>query len=193
MTPEKSLSLLIEGNKRYVKDELQHPNRCQFRRESITARQTPFAIILGCSDSRVSPEIIFDQGLGDLFVVRVAGNVVGPVELASIDYSALILLSSLIVVMGHESCGAVTAVLNGQTKGIEAIARKIAPAIAQSAKKSGNLLENAIKDNVRKVVKQLRNSSILSELIKDKKIDVIGGYYHLTSGEVEFLDRLNGL
>lgn len=189
MTPEQSLNKLVEGNKRYVKDELQHPNRSLFRRESITAGQTPFAIILGCSDSRVSPEIIFDQGLGDLFVVRVAGNVVGPVELASIDYSALVLLSSLIVVMGHESCGAVTAVLNGQTKGIEAIAKKIAPAIVQSSNKPGNPLENAIKDNVRKVVKQLRKSAIIAELITQKKIDVIGGYYHLTSGEVEFLKR----
>ena len=91
--------------------------------------QKPFAIILGCSDSRVSPEILFDQGIGDLFIVRVAGNVAGPVELDSIEYAALYLKSSLVLVLGHENCGAITAVLDGQTKEIEHVADLIAPAI----------------------------------------------------------------
>lgn len=187
MTPAQSLKLLIEGNKRYVKDELLHPNRCQFRRESITAKQTPFATILGCSDSRVSPEIIFDQGLGDLFVVRVAGNVVGQVELDSIDFSVAFLQASLIVVLGHESCGAVDAVLHGKTEGIEAIAKKIAPAVAESAGQAGDPMENAVKSNVCKVVRLLRESPIIAALIKENKVDVVGGYYHLKTGEVELL------
>ena len=109
---------LIEGNKRYVNDTLKHPNRTSERREAFLTHQTPFAIIVGCADSRVSPEILFDQGVSDLFVVRVAGNVVGPLELDSILYAATTLNSSTILVLGHENCGAVNAVITGSYQGI---------------------------------------------------------------------------
>ena len=186
-TPEAALKKLKEGNLRYANDELLHPRRDLVRRELTFSRQEPFAIILACSDSRVSPEILFDQGIGDLFIVRVAGNVVGPVELDSIEYAALYLHSSLIVVLGHENCGAVEAVLKGKTKDIETIAALIEPAIKQSAVEQGNRLENAIKDNVENVVSSLKSSPPLSRLISEKKLQVVGGYYNLRTGIVSFL------
>lgn len=183
-----SLQRLMEGNNRYVKDSSTHPNRAEERRLETAEQQEPFAIIVGCSDSRVSPEILFDQGIGDLFVVRVAGNVVGPIELDSIEYSALYLHSSLIFVMGHENCGAVGAVLAGTTKDIEAVASLIEPAIQQSKAEKGDRLENAIKDNVMNVVAQLKKAPPLQKLIKEKKLTIAGGYYHFRTGEVEMVE-----
>ncbi len=182
MSPEAALKRLKEGNKRYVGDQLEHPDRSPLRREEVKAGQNPFATIVGCSDSRVSPEIIFDQGLGDLFIVRVAGNVIGPVERDSIDYSARYLGSSLVLVMGHESCGAVTAVFQGKTADIEEVAALIEPAI-----KDAKNVDEAIKDNIRWMVNYLKNTDYIQKLISQKKIDVIGAYYHLGSGKVEIL------
>ena len=125
LTPDKALQTLREGNLRFIQNKSIHPNRADERRLETAKQQEPFAIILGCSDSRVSPEIVFDQGIGDLFVVRVAGNVVSPVILDSIEYSALYLHSSIIVVLGHENCGAVKAVLQGNTKDMEPVAELI--------------------------------------------------------------------
>lgn len=183
-----SLERLMEGNRRFVQGNLLHPNRAEERRLETAPMQEPFAIVVGCSDSRVPPEIIFDQGLGDIFVVRVAGNVVGAVSLDSIEFSAVYLHSSLIFVMGHENCGAVSAVLEGKTKDIEAVASLIEPAIRESASKKGNRLENAIKDNVKNVISQLKESPVISKLIEEKKLTIAGGYYHFVSGEVELLD-----
>jgi carbonic anhydrase len=183
-TPQAALERLLSGNKRYAQDKLLHPNRDQVRREALTSQQSPFAIILGCSDSRVSPEIVFDQGIGDLFVVRVAGNVVGPIELDSIEYSVEYLNSSLIV-LGHENCGAVNAVLSGKTKDIEAIAIQIEPAVEKSRGLPGNALENAVKANVKLVVDQIKKSETIARFIAEKKIGVVGGYYKLASGEIE--------
>lgn len=183
-TPEESLKVLLEGNKRYASDQLLHPNRTMERRESLVAIQKPFAIIVGCSDSRVSPEIVFDQGIGDLFVVRVAGNVVGAIELDSIEFSAIYLNSSIILVLGHENCGAVSAVFKGNTKDIEVIAQKIEKGIGNLKPDS---LEGAIKANVRAVVSQIKNSEAVARLVHDKKINVVGGYYRLSTGEVELI------
>ncbi|OGN63653.1 MAG: carbonic anhydrase [Chlamydiae bacterium RIFCSPHIGHO2_12_FULL_49_9] len=181
-TPPESLKLLLEGNERYVGDKLLHPNRSLERREEIASKQKPFATIVGCSDSRVAPEIIFDQGLGDLFVVRVAGNVVGPVELDSIEYSVKYLGSSLVLVLGHESCGAITAVMEGETADIEDVADLIKPAI-----KGAKTVEEAIKANVRAVVAGLKKTSILKGFISKKKVECIGAYYNLDTGHVEIL------
>lgn len=178
-----ALERLIAGNKRYSDNLFEHPNRSAETRQAVLEGQTPFATILGCSDSRASPEIIFDQGIGDLFVVRVAGNVAGDIETDSVDYAAIYLGSKLIVVLGHESCGAITAVLNRNTKDIETVARLIEPAIGTAPD-----VESAVKANVRSVVKQLKNTPIISRMIQEEKLDVVGGYYHLKSGKVEFLD-----
>lgn len=179
---EQSLQKLIEGNARFMKDQSSCPDRNGERRAALVSSQSPFAVIVGCSDSRVSPEIIFDQGVGDLFVVRVAGNVVGPIELDSVEYSAIYLGSSIIVVLGHEGCAAVKAVQKGTTKDIEEVARLIQPSIQKGA-----TLEESVKANVLRVVKELKSSSVINRLINQKKINVVGGYYHLESGKVEII------
>lgn len=179
-TPSESLQRLVEGNQRYVKDQLLNSNRSADRREEVKKGQKPFAVIVGCSDSRVAPEIIFDQGLGDLFTVRVAGNVVGPIELDSIEYAVKVLGSSFILVMGHELCGAVDAVMEGNTGDIEDVASLIQPAI-----KGSKDLEEAIKANVRWVVAEVKKSLFIQKKIKEKKLDCRGAYYHLGTGKVE--------
>jgi carbonic anhydrase len=182
LEPSEVLDRLRKGNRRYVSDTLLHPNRSSDRREEVSQGQNPFAIIVGCSDSRVAPEIIFDQGLGDLFIVRVAGNVVGPIELDSIEYSVKYLGSSLILVMGHESCGAVTAVFEGKTKDIEEVANLMTPSM-----KGATTVEEAVKANVRYTVARLKKSILIQRLIAEGKLDVAGSYYHLGSGIVEIL------
>jgi carbonic anhydrase len=183
--PKEALEKLLAGNERYVNDKLLHPNRSQERREALTDTQNPFATVIGCSDSRVSPTLVFDQGVGDIFEIRVAGNVIGPVPIASAEYSVKFLGSSLIMVLGHENCGAVGAVLKGQTQDIEPIADKIKEALQGKQKFSDNPLENAIKANVSFVVKSLRANPLFAPLIKDKKLEIVGGYYNLQSGKVD--------
>ena len=187
ITPKQALQKLLDGNERYTKDLLSHSDSSLQRREAIACTQKPFAVILGCSDSRVPPEIIFDQGLGDLFVVRVAGNVVGPLELDSIEYSTKYLKSSLIVVLGHESCGAIKAVLAGQTAEIDQIARLIEPALKECRKGTAPVLDQCVKSNVNHVVKQIKEDSRISKYIIEGQVDVVGGYYDLNTGRVEIL------
>ena len=188
LTPQAALDRLMEGNDRYVHDVLEHPNRTSERREATTSSQAPFAIIVGCADSRVSPEIIFDEGVGDLFVVRVAGNVIGAMELESVDYAALYLHSVVILVLGHENCGAVNAVVQGTTKDIEELAKVIAPAVNQ-AKKSDptHLLDAAIRANALRMKDLLIRSSTIGKLVKEGKIRVEAAYYDLQTGAVELL------
>ena len=188
ITPESALKRLMDGNDRYAHDALEHPNRTQERREATSAVQTPFAVIVGCSDSRVSPEIIFDEGVGDLFVVRVEGNAIGPLELESIEYAANALKSVLVLVLGHESCGAVNAVVQRKTQDIKALALIIDPAVKQAEK--GNpkdLLVNAIKTNALNMKNLLIRSKAIGDLVKQKKIAVEAGFYNLETGVVEIL------
>ena len=146
----------------------------------------PFAIILGCSDSRVPPEIAFDQGVGDIFVVRIAGNVASQLEVESIEYSAVHLNSSIVMVLGHKNCGAVDAVLQEKTGGIPGLTEIIRPAVLK-AKKNEKGLDDAIIDNVKNTVATVKKSKTLAQLIKDGKIDVVGGYYDLGTGKVELI------
>ncbi len=187
---QEAFQKLKEGNARFMKDQLTHPDRTSERRESVVSKQKPFAVILGCSDSRVAPEILFDQGVGDLFVVRVAGNVSGPLELDSIEYAALHLGSCLVVVLGHENCGAVEAVVQHQTQDIEAVAELIEPAVKNIPTDQPNSLELAVKANVKSVVDYLKQTKVIASLLEQKKIAVVGGYYHLKSGEVEMLNSI---
>lgn len=182
---ESVLKELIAGNDRYINDRLSHPNRSQERRETIALGQDPLAVIVGCSDSRVVPEIIFDQGLGDLFVVRTAGNVIGPIGLSSVQYGAGVLHATLIMVLGHESCGAVKAVLAGQGSAIEPIAKQVEESLRVKMLLSENPIENAIKLNVLGVVNKLKNDPALHALIAAGKLEIVGGYYNLESGKVE--------
>lgn len=186
-TPQEALELLVRGNERFVLDQSIHPNRSQERRGIIVEKQEPFAAILGCSDSRVSSEIIFDTGLGDLFIVRIAGNVLGALEMSSLEYAVLHLHSPCILVLGHEKCGAIQAVLEGQGDAIKPIAKLIAPAVEKTKDKKADLLESTIKENVRLITKELAKNRSFKKLIQEGKLLIKGGYYHLESGEVEFL------
>ena len=187
-TPTEALHKLIEGNLRAIEDRIEHPNYFkESKMKSLLLKQEPFAIIVACSDSRVSPEILFDQGIGDLFVVRVAGNVVGPLELESIHYAVTQLKAPLIVVMGHENCGAVGAVLNNQDTLIPEISALIRPAIQSCECDKGNKLQNAVEANVKFVVTRLRNELFIQDAIKKGELDVIPTYYHLEKGQVRLI------
>ncbi len=184
------LERLMKGNARYVGDALEHPNRTEVRRQAVVALQEPFAVIVGCADSRVAPEILFDQGIGDLFVVRVAGNVIGPLELDSIEYSSLYLHSSVILVLGHENCGAVKAVIAGTTQDIEAVAELIDPAVQEAKKnRTSNLLESATKINALRMREYLLSTPVIKKLVADGKVEVHAGYYNLQTGAVEVLTK----
>lgn len=184
ITPKDALQRLMEGNGRFVKEKTLCPQRHQDRRTITASKQRPFAIVLGCSDSRVPPELAFDQGIGDIFVVRVAGNVVGATELDSVDYSAIYNDSSIILVLGHGNCGAVSAVLANTTQDIETVADLIKPAM-----KPNQSLESAITANIKNSVTRIKQSPPIAKLIKAGKIEVVGGYYDLNTGEVKILSH----
>jgi carbonic anhydrase len=179
-----SLQRLMDGNARYMNDQTENPDRNAYRRQEVAKKQYPFAVIVGCSDSRVPPEIIFDQGIGDLFTIRVAGNVVGPLELDSIEYATEYLGATFLLVMGHESCGAVSTVFQGELDDIEDVAQLILPAI-QNIKP--HTVEEAIKANARSVVNYLRQTTLLKKIIAEGRLELRAAYYHLESGQVELL------
>ncbi|MBI1939199.1 MAG: carbonic anhydrase [Ignavibacteriales bacterium] len=188
-TDSGSLQKLTEGNKRFAEGKLLHQNQLPQRRIETANGQNPFAVILSCSDSRVPPEIIFDQGLGDLFVIRTAGEVVDDFELASIEYAVEHLHVELIVVLGHEKCGAVdAAVKGGELPGhLGKLISEIEPAVKQAKKQEGDLLTNAVHENIFRVVKQLKNSEpIIKELVEHNHLQIKGAYYDLDDGKVNF-------
>ena len=189
-----ALQRLIEGNKLFIAVKSRHPHQTEGRRMEVASGQKPIAVILGCSDSRVPPEVIFDQGLGDLFVVRVAGNIVDSAVQGSIEYAVAELGVPLIVVLGHQRCGAVKATVEVVEKGgqlpgqIEAIADKIKPAVKSVKDLPGDVLNNSIKANVEMVVGQLKNSQpILAGSVKESRLKIAGAIYELDSGIVSFV------
>lgn len=187
-TPEEGLKRLKEGNKRFVDEALLHPDRTHERRLSLTEGQSPYAVIVTCSDSRVAPEVIFDEGLGDLFVIRVAGNIIGPTELESVIYAVDHLDPVIVVVMGHEKCGAVGAVVEGQTGDIPAIAALIEPAVEKAkSSKPKDLLKSSIELNALRMRKLLLQSTPVDKGVQAKVLAVYSAYYNLQTGAVEFL------
>jgi len=190
LTPDSALAELKSGNEHHVRHQYQHPHETAARQRELAAGQHPHAELLSCSDSRVPPEIIFDQGLGDLFVVRVAGNVATDTELGSLEYGAEHLHIPLLVVLGHESCGAVTAaVQGGDAEGhIAALVNLLKPAVEKSRGMAGDPIANAVSTNVKLVVEQLRSSTpVLSKLVADGKLKIVGGVYSLETGKVTWL------
>jgi carbonic anhydrase len=191
---EDSLTRLLDGNKRFVSGEWAKKDLGETRRQELTKGQHPFATVLSCSDSRVAPELIFDQGLGDIFIVRVAGNVVEPTTLGSIEYGAEHLHTPLLVILGHESCGAVKATLEakGEPEGnIGAILKKIMPAVdtAKKAKKDPQeTLNLAIQENVKNTYRDVMKSKIISELVHEGKLKVVAAEYYLGTGKVEMIE-----
>ena len=193
VAPAEAISKLKEGNGRYTSGNLQHPAQTTARRTELAKTQHPFAVIVSCSDSRVPPEIVFDQGLGDLFICRVAGNIVNDESLGSIEYAVDHLGSRLILVLGHQRCGAVeaakqTIAAKGTAPGhIESLVTAIKPAVDSTV--SGDL-DATIKANVKHVVDSLRSSTpILKAKVDSGGVQVIGGYYSLDTGAVTLLDE----
>jgi len=188
MTHQESLERLKEGNARYVNDQLNGKLQDSSRRDSLIGGQEPYAIILGCADSRVVPELAFDTGLGELFTVRVAGNVANTSSIASIEYAIAHLGTKLIVVLGHQNCGAVTAAVAGGDNGynLNHLLGHIAPAMAAS--KEGASINEVVKKNAELTTIELINrSSIIKNAVDSGKVKVISAYYNLDSGKVDFL------
>lgn len=190
--PVDPLQRLQDGNMRFVTNKLGVKRLGQDRRTELLAGQHPFAVILGCSDSRVPPELLFDQGLGDLFVVRVAGNVLDPVAMGSIEYAVEHLGSPLLVVLGHERCGAVKATVDGGGHAhgnVESIARKIhlsVVAVREAQGDAQNIYEEVTDENIRAMVRELRSNPVVEHLVSDGKLTVVGAKYRLDSGKVDF-------
>ena len=184
-----SLEKLREGNRRFVNGQPRVASNDDAFGDDRAAGQSPFAVILSCSDSRVPPEVIFDQGLGDLFVIRVAGNVVEPSLIGSVEYAASVLGSSLVVVLGHSNCGAVTAAL-GELKDGPSLTSPNLLAIVDSIRPSINAeqsLEDAISSNVAGSVRSLkRDSIVLNDLIAKGDLTIVGAEYSIETGVVSF-------
>lgn len=193
ITGEEALQKLMDGNARFVSGNVTHPDQSADRRTELVAGQHPFAIVVGCSDSRVPPEIVFDQGLGDIFVVRTAGEVIDNVSLGSIEYGVEHLGVPLIVVLGHDSCGAVKATVEGGKPAghQDSLVNFILPAV-EEARASGNeseILDRAIDNNVENIVDLLNTSEpILSEKVAKSELTIVGARYHLDDGSVEMME-----
>lgn len=184
------LAELKAGNSRHVKHTYLHPHLDKARRSELAKGQEPHAVILACADSRVAPEIVFDKGLGDLFTIRVAGNVAGDAEIASMEYAVDHLHTPLIVVLGHQSCGAVKAAIDGgEAPGhLPTLIGAIQPAVEKAKGESGDLTANAVRDNVAMVVEQLRSSKpVLADAVASGKLRIVGAVYSLDTGEVTWL------
>ena len=191
LSATEAVQRLTEGNRRFVSGASEHPHCDPGRRTELAAGQHPFATIITCADSRVPAELVFDQGLGDVFVIRVAGNIADDAILGSIEYASLHLGVNLIVVMGHQSCGAVGAAVDGSATGmhIDALIDAIAPAVAE-AKSAGDdeLLERSVHANAKMVAGQIRESQPALAGLAQQGVVVQAAYYSLETGEVSWLD-----
>jgi carbonic anhydrase len=190
-TPKQASQRLVDGNARFVAGHAQHAHQDSDRRTELANSQHPFAVILGCADSRTGPELLFDQGLGDLFVVREAGNVLDDHTLGSIEYAVEHLHSPLIVVLGHERCGAVAAAretiaANGHADGhIDSLVEAIRPAVEAT---KGKDAEATCKANIANMVRALKTSDpLLEPMVEKGEVEVVGAYYDLDTGVVTFL------
>jgi carbonic anhydrase len=193
VTPAEAISRLKDGNGRYTNGNQQHPRQSATQRVELANSQHPFAVVVGCADSRVPPEIVFDQGLGDLFVLRVAGNVIDDHSLGSTEYAVDHLGVRLIVVLGHQSCGAVkaakeTIAAKGKAPAhIQSLVTAITPAVEATVHDD---LEATVKANVKDVVQALRSSTpVLKPKVDSGDVRVVGAYYNLDTGAVTFLDE----
>ena len=201
ITAEEALKRLKEGNDRFVRGEIVHTGTIS-RRFEVVERQAPMAIVLGCSDSRVPSELIFDQGLGDLFVVRVAGNVAAPSQIGSVEYAVSELGVRIVIVMGHSKCGAIIAAVNqlenpsgGLTPSLLNLLERIQPSVeavvaGKGTKDKTALVADVVKMNILATVDTLRRESpILREHESERGLVIIGSQYSLETGKVEFFEN----
>jgi carbonic anhydrase len=190
VSADSAIIKLKEGNELFIKGKTLHPNQDFKRIKEVASGQKPFAIIVGCSDSRVPNEIIFDQGIGDLFIVRTAGQVSSYASWGSVEFGNAVLGAKLIVVLGHTSCGAVSAAckIPDVPGHIVTLINAIKPAAEMAKKIPGDLVENAVKINVAMEVKQLQSlEPVLTKAIKNGSAKIVGAVYNLATGLVEFL------
>jgi len=200
VSAEQALQRLREGNQRFVAG-VRNPEHAPARRLELAGGQNPFAIVLGCSDSRVPAELVFDQGLGDLFVIRVAGNIVAPSGIGSVEFAASRFGTRLVVVLGHSQCGAILATLEQleqpvetQSKNLRSIVDRVRPSVegllrTELRHDHAALVSSAVRSNVSASVNQLRHgSAILEQLIRSDGLRVVGAEYSLETGVVEFFD-----
>jgi carbonic anhydrase len=189
-TPDQALQRLLEGNQRYAAAKPAYPNATADRRIQLAQGQHPFSIVFSCVDSRVPPELVFDRGLGDLFVIRTAGHTLDDAVLGSIEYGVAELGIPLILVMGHEKCGAVKATLEAiehhtsAPDRIQVLVRDITPAIEQSKGQPGDALDNAVLANTLLTVERLKAAPLLAEALAKGGLKIVGGRYDLDSGAV---------
>ena len=203
ISAREALGLLREGNRRFVADRERGARVGATRRNELTERQEPFAIVLGCSDSRVPAEIVFDQGLGDLFVIRVAGNIVAPSQIGSVEFAAEQFHTRLVIVLGHSGCGAITATVEQlkrpvekQSRNLRSIVDRIRPSVEPLLATALRddppaLIRDAVRANVRASAGHLRHGSeLLEQLIDNDGLLVVGAEYSLDTGVVEFFEGL---
>jgi carbonic anhydrase len=193
LSPDEALDRLMRGNKRYV-DGLTKRHNFAHEREALTKGQNPFAAVLGCADSRIAAEFCFDTALGDVFVCRVAGNFANDDIIASLEYAVAVLKTPLIMVMGHDACGAVDATIKSIKDGtklpghLPELVSAIRPAVEAVKNQSGDMLANAISSNVKLNVDKLQKSSpILDAAVNGKTLRVVGSVYRLASGKVDLI------
>jgi carbonic anhydrase len=190
---DQALQRLLEGNQRYVTNKSISLNETESRRIEVAKGQQPFATIFSCVDSRVPPELVFDRGLGDLFVIRTAGHVIDNAVLGSLEFGVAELKIPLLMVLGHEKCGAVKATVEAVEKQIVAPAQigalvdGIRPAVEKVKDQSGDLLDNAVRENIVLTVARLKSSPILAEAVEKGQLSIVGGRYDLDTGVVEML------
>lgn len=205
ISAQEALQRLRDGNRRFVANaQMAGGFPGQTRPADVATSQHPFAIILGCSDSRVPAEIVFDQGLGDLFVIRVAGNIVAPSQVGSVEFGAIRFSTRLVVVLGHSQCGAILATLEelrrpreAQSRNLLAIVDRVRPSVeallaTELRHDFGALVREGVRANIRASVNHLRHGSrILEQLIQEEGLRVVGAEYSLETGEVEFLEGVS--
>lgn len=199
-TPQQAWDRLARGNSRFVSGERLHPNQDVDRRNELTEGQAPFAVLFGCGDSRVAAEMIFDQGLGDLFVVRTAGHVLDPCVVGSIEFGVEVLGTPLVVVMGHDSCGAVKAGIEATSTGefpggyIRDVAEKVMPSVIQAAQKDLVSVDEVGAWHVRRTVRMLATrSAIIAKALDEGRAAIVGVNYALSDGQVHLLTHLGDI
>jgi len=193
MDADEALKRLMEGNRRFAAGDSIHPNTLAKRREELSLAQNPYALVLGCADSRVPPEHVFDCGLGELFVIRTAGEVVDEAVMGSIEFGVDKLVIPLLMVLGHSGCGAVGATIETQEGGLNpasamnALVEKIRPAIEVAKGRQGGLLDNAVRANVEMIVDELKRSERVARAAAEGELKVVGACYDLDTGVVEII------
>jgi carbonic anhydrase len=192
VSADEALSRLLSENKRFVAGKSNEPTGPALieRRHALAKEQKPFAVVVGCSDSRVPPELVFDVSLGDIFVIRTAGEVVDEVGLGSIEYAVEHLGTRLVVVLGHQHCGAVSAAVEGakETGDIPDVLKAISPAVEETKGQPGDAIENAVRANARNIAKRLQGAGpIIAPRVQSGEVKIVAAYYSLDTGQVELL------